>query len=413
MPHRVRQRVSLLDLPGLPLSIALACGPIEAPTPDAFAAMLRRLAAQRPEYRFFSLLDRERALWLQPAGAALDRHCDEMVVGLPSPMDDWDAALHELLVSHSAARPATFVVGPDFVAAVISHAIGDGTTNNSTVPELIRAALEGGTPTDIAAPGVAHPLARATTRFFGGDPRRVAALLRSSRPTPAGATALPQLAERRLPRFISARSKPGYVSALRELRASRPVKVSTPSLLFAATTRLMRAEGVVDKAGMMVLVDCRRYLRGGPVWGNFISGTYLSPADPSSAEDVNAAIRAALATGRPLAALAVAATRTTLRGRTRTRDSGGGSGAVLSLSHLGELRAYRDLPWLAADRRYLAGNTSERVDRIAVNFSELDDALHVTATFDDRTYSEAALGRVVAALCDDPRTALVDRPACP
>jgi hypothetical protein len=400
MPHRVGQRVSLLDLPGLPLS---------------FAEMLKRLAAQQPDYRFFSLLDRERALWLQPAGAALERHCDEMVVGWPTPIDDWDAALHAFLVAHSAARPVTFVVGPDFVAAVISHAIGDGTTNNATVPELIRAALGGATPTGLAAPGVAHPLARATTRFFGGDPRRVAALLRSSRPVPADGPAAPAPVEPRLPRFISARSRPGYVSALRELRASRPTRVSTPSLLFAATTRLMRAEGVVDQQGTMVLVDCRRYLRGGPVWGNFISGTYLSPADPSSPEDVNDAIREALATGRPLAALAVAAARTTLRGRTGTRGSGGGAGAVLSLSHLGELQAYRDLPWCdgATERRYVAGNTSERVDRIAVNFSELDDALHVTATFDDRTYSEAAIGRVVAALCEDPRTALADRRACP
>jgi hypothetical protein len=405
-------RVSLLDLPGLPLSIALAFGPIEAPTPDAFAAMLRRLAAQRPQYRFFSQLDRNRARWLQPAGAALDRHCEQMVVAYPSPMADWDAALHAFLVAHSAARPVTFVVGPDFVAAVLSHAVGDGTTNNRTVPELVRAALDGSTPVDLAAPGIGHPLARATMRFFAGDPRRAAALLRSSRPTPPAASEADHAAEARLPHFISVRSKPGYVSALRELRAGRPGKLSTPALLFAATTRLMRAEGVVDQEGMMVLVDCRRYLRGGPVWGNFISGTYLSPADPSSPEDVNAAIRTALATGRPLAALATAVTRRTLRGRTEALDSGGASGAVLSLSHLGELQAYRDLPWRdGAERRYVAGNSSERLDRIAINFSELDDALHVTATFDDLIHPEAALRRVVAALCDDPETVLADRPA--
>jgi hypothetical protein len=405
-------RVSLLDLPGLPLSIALAFGPIEAPSPDAFVAMLRRLAAQRPEYRFFSLLDRDRARWVQPTGDALDRHCEQMVVASASPMADWDDALHAFLIAHSAARPVTFVVGPDFVAAVLSHAVGDGTTNNRTVPQLVRAALDGTTPLDLAAPGIGHPLARATTRFFAGDPRRVAALLRSSRPTPPAEPAADHAAEAPLPHFISIRSKPGYVSALRALRGGRPAKVSTPALLFAATTRLMRVENVVDQEGMMVLVDCRRYLGGGPVWGNFISGTYLSPADPSSPEDVNAAIRTALATGRPLAALATAATRRTLHGRTRELDSGGGSGAVLSLSHLGELQPYRDLPWRdGAERRYVAGNSSERVDRVAINFSEFDDALHVTATFDDRTHSDAALRRVLAALCDDPETALADRPA--
>ena len=406
------ERVSLLDLPGLPLSIALAFGPIESPTPDAFVAMLRRLAAQRPEHRYFSLLDRDRARWLQPAGAALDRHCEEMVVGSDSPIGDWDDALHELLVAHSAARPVTFVVGPDFVAAALSHAVGDGTTNNRTVPELVRAALEGTTPLDLGAPGVGHPLARATLRFFAGDPRRVGALLRSSRPAPADAPAGEHGAESRLPHFVSVRSKTGYVSALRELRARRPNKVSTPSLLFAATTRLMRAREVVDQEGVMVLVDCRRYLRGGPVWGNFISGTYLSPADPSSPDDVNAAIRTALATGRPLAALATAATRRTLRGRTREFDSGGGSGAVLSLSHLGGLESYRDLPWLeGAERRYVAGNSSERIDRIAMNISEFDDALHVTATFDDGIHSATALRDVVAALCADPESVLADRPA--
>jgi hypothetical protein len=396
------RRVSILDRPGLPMAVSVGIGPIAPPGADAFRALLRRLAAEHPRHRLFSRLDPQRARWLAVRAGDLDAHCGQMVVESDLRIEEPGPLLARLLAEHGRARPATFVLGRDFLVAVLNHAVGDGAYVNRLVPGLLGAALGGETPGELLAPAMRYPLVRALVGFYGRDPGRLKTLLADPRPSPpvaheaSGRTA-PS------PRVVSVRSGAGFVATLRERRDLSSPGSSTPAVLFAAARRLLLAEGILDQAGMSVLFDCRRYLPGrNAVEGNFVAGAYILPED-ESADSVNGAIRGTIDTGRPLAALAVTAARGALAGR-RGDARGDGRSAALSLSHLGRLRAYESLPWRGDEplRRYVVGTTPRNVDQISLSFGEVGDVLHVSACFDDAFFPEAAVTRVVSALCGDP-----------
>lgn len=379
--------MALVDRPGLAISTALVFGPLETPSADALRLALRRLADVQPRHRLFARLDRRRLRWLHPEPAELDARCDELVVELDFDVVRPASTIERLLAVDCGEAPIRLLLGPDAAGAVFTHAFGDGVYLNDLLPELIRAAHADRAP--YLPVETAPPLFRTVARFYLTRPARIARLLGTPRGTPAAET--PKAGA---PRWgvLHARSAPGFYAELRGRRAAEAPGPSVATLLFAA------ARGAADRrlglpgGGLTLVADCRRYARK-RVPGNFSTGLRLPVADPRSPEAVGDALQAALAAGRPLAALALAAL-----GSVRPRHGGASGRPDLCLSYLGHLRTYRDLPWLDDARTTYAGiGTPHNPGEVDLTLTELGGALQVTAVFDRGRYAAAD----VAALLDD------------
>jgi hypothetical protein len=181
---------------------------------------------------------------------------------------------------------------------------------------------------------------------------------------------------------------------LREQRGAEGRRASSAATLFA------EARGAADRrlglpsAGLTIVADCRRYAHRRHVPGNFSTGLRLAVTDARSPEAVAGAIQDAIAAGRPLATLALAA----LGSARRPAAGGVACRPDLSLSYLGHLRAYRDLPWTDFSSATYAGiGTPHNPGEVNLTLAELADTLQVTAVFDRGRYDVAD----VAALLDD------------
>jgi hypothetical protein len=379
-------RVALVDRPGLAISTAVVFGPLEPPSADALRLALRRLADRQPRHRLFARLDRRRLRWVHPAPIELEARCAALVedgldLGRP------DRTVERLRGLELGEEPIRLLVGPDGAGAVFTHAFGDGGYINDLLPELLRAARDDRAP---RLPAESAPrLLRTAARFYLSRPSRIGRLLRVPRGTPA-----PQAPGMGAPRWsvLPARSAAGYYEELRDRRTGARPGPSVAAMLFVAARRAAERRLGLPGGGLTVVADCRRYA-GRHVPGNFSTGLRLSAAGPRSPEAVADELRSALAAGRPLATLALAAL-----GSLRP-----GAGAVpcrpdLCLSYLGHLRAYRDLPWLDDARTaYVGIGTPHNPGEVDLTLAELGGALQATAVFDRGRYAPAD----VAALLDD------------
>jgi hypothetical protein len=385
----LERRIALVDRPGLAISTAVVFGPLEAPSADAFRRALRRLAADHPRHRLFARVDRQRARWLHPGTTELAARCTELVVEDELDVVRPGRTLERLLAVDCGDDPVRILVGPTGAGAVFTHAFGDGAYINDLLPELLRAAREDRAPR--LPVESAQPLFRAAAGFYLRRPGRIVRLLGA----PRGALPAEELSAAP-PRWgvLHARSAPGFFTRLRHDRIADGRHVSSAATVFADARRAADRRLGLPCAGLTIVADCRRYARRRHVPGNFSTGLRLAVTDARSPEAVGQAIQEAIAAGRPLATLALAALGSARRG----------SGAAapcrpdLSLSYLGHLRAYRDLPWLDGVRGTYAGiGTPHNQGEVNLTLAELGDALQVTAVFDRGRYAVAD----VAALLDD------------
>jgi hypothetical protein len=386
----LERRIALVDRPGLAISTAVVFGPLETPGADALRRALRRLAADQPRHRLFARLDRGRARWLHPGATELEQRCAELVVEDELDVARPERTMERLLALDCGDQPIRLLVGPDGAGAVFTHAFGDGAYINELLPELLRAAREDRAPR-LPVEG-AQPLFRAVARFYLRRPRRIARLLAAPR------GALPADEPAALPPrwgVLHARSAPGFFTHLRHQRIADGRRVSSAATVFADARRAADRRLGLPCAGLTIVADCRRYARRRNVPGNFSTGLRLAVSDARSPEAVAEAIKEAIAAGRPLATLALAALGSARRG----------TGAVtvcrpdLSLSYLGHLRAYRDLPWLDGARATYAGiGTPHNPGEVNLTLAELGDALQVTAVFDRGRYAVADVAALLADL---------------
>lgn len=391
------RRLALVDRPGQTLSVAFVIGPVEVPAADDLRTALRRFAAVRPEHPFFRLVDTSSGRWLPLERGALDAHCAELVVEGVSPAGDPGRVATAALGVDRGSRPGLLLLGRDTVTVVFTHALGDAASVNGLTAELLVAAVENRAPLAPTRGLTRLALPRALGRLYGRHPRLVADLVASNRPRPdAGAERSPAAPSPR--RVVAARSEPGFLAELRERRRAAGFDASTAAVVFAASARRVADAGLLEPRTLSVLVDCRRYLPpGAAVEGNFATAITLAPADPGSPEAVAAELQAAIAVGRPLAALALGGIRA---GHTAPRPAA----PTLAVNHLGGLCSCESVPWRGdpSGWRYVNGSTALNPGELSLGFHGLGGALHVAASFDPSRFRPETVAAVVDDLCSEP-----------
>jgi len=356
---RAGRRLSRRDRGWLGTDLYRVVGPLAGPAPAALRAALRAAHAGAPGAPLLCRLDRTGYRWvpLDPAGFA--------------------ARLPALVLSTGVPSTGPESTGPDSTAR--------------------------------AGPGPGRP--RALARHFGTAPATVLPALRVRRPPVpdpgTGPAAVPAP-----PVHLHARTGAGALDALRRHRDRYAPGVSVVAAVAAALYRTLdRGAGTPLAPGLVVLVNARRYLpSASTVDGNFAWGQYLEPGDPGDPGAVDAALRAELAGGRPLAMLALRDARALLpawppQARARPAPGTGGTGPlVLTVTHYGRLDGYRGLPWRvpAPDRCFLAAPAPAGPTGITVALAELDGVLHLSAGCHPGTVAPQRVRHALELVAADP-----------
>ncbi|GIH13865.1 hypothetical protein Raf01_20370 [Rugosimonospora africana] len=378
------------------------------------------------EYAYLMDSDVSVLVWPEPGTAesvavAAARAAVEQRTGERTGIEPHEVAtaetLREALTSRGLGdRPLRVLVCGEFVGIRMSHAIGDARVFNTLVAEIFGAGAAG-RPPRLAFPRPTRlPLARASLRFFGRDPRRVVTLLKTPRPVleepPADE---PRRAWQPDVSATYIRSEPGTLSALRTWRDTHQPGVSAAAVLFAAARAAFEECGLQPgDPGMMILVDARRYLpKGATVDGNFAPAQYVIPSDTLDPRAIHEVMSATIAAGRPLSSLALRdlyALRarfspTSPPAQVRVKPS-----PQLTITHIGRLDGYySELPWACPPeyRMMLSAPTPGGPEAVTVTFAEMDGELHLNVTFHRSTFEEKAMRRIGELICADP-VALVE-----
>lgn len=385
-------------------------GPFRGITADGLCASLSRLHAQDPAMAALCRIDQAAMRWVPLSGAdfAVYRHRLVADAGGTGDPADADTVTRLLIDEPLDERPMLLVVRGGYIGLKLSHVVGDGRVVNALLPELLHATAADRPPRPPFPAATRLPAVRAIARHFSRHPTGLAAAVRREQP-PGPPPGEPTVDWKPAVEYCSVRS----ATALRAARAWRDAHapgVSAASVLFAATTAALARCGLDPKPGMVVLVDARRYLPpGATVDGNFSWGQYLRPADPADPRQVYAALGGELAGGRPAMMIGLRAARLTLSRAAAAphaapRTVPARPRPALTLTHIGRLDPYRDLPWTgpAEEWRNISVPTVSGPEAITVSFSELGSTLYVNASFHGSTFDPAPVRRAVELICADP-----------
>ncbi len=386
-------------------------GPFEGVSVAGLRAALASMHAVRPEHPAVCLLDRRAGRWRQLSTVEFAAHVEDAVIAVGEPTAD--AVARHLVGVRLADRPLVLAVGGGFVGLKLSHAVGDGRVVNAVLPALIRAAARR-VPAQQPPPSGRLPLVRAALHHFGRHPGRVPGALVVSRPpgdAPGDA--------------VEWRADPDYVSigstnALTDIRSFRDRRlpgVSTAAIQFAALAAALERTGLPPRGpGVVVLVDAWRYLPAGyGADGNFSWGLYLRPASLTDPKAVHEALTTQLYAGSALAALALRTGRLLLSPGAPPLPAPDRVPAEprprLSLTHIGRLDAYLDLPWACPpeQRRNISVPTTSGPEAITASFSELAGVLHLNLSFHRSTFDSRAVREAAELACRHPVQALFSR----
>jgi hypothetical protein len=414
-PSRTTRRVALRDRRWIPGESIRVIGPIDAITAPRLRHTLAVLHRAAPRSPIVSRLDRAAGRWVDLTPEEFSRNADALVLGVHEHgATDATSVVQQLIDAPLHDRPALLAAGAGFAGMKISHAVGDGTVFNTIFPELLRAAAAARVP-HIAMTSVRMPLMRAAARHYGRDPLRLASIVNTPRPVlPAGSTSAPMRLWQPAWAHRAACSERTTVRRVRDWRDRRAPGVSVASVLFAAVFSAFRRCGFgTAMPGLMVPVDARRYLPAGMVLGgNFAAGQYIAPADPANPQAVQVALDQAIRSGRPLTTLALRNLYSML-GRDSTSQPTQVSvqpQPQLTLTHLGRLTGYSDLPWTggAEARQFLTAQRPGEPENVTVSIAEMDGALHVSASFHDTTFTPTEVARALTLFCEDPIALMAD-----
>ncbi len=387
-------------------------GPFTGVTAAGLRTALAQLHAADPWHPAVCVLDRAGNRWLSLSAREFAERSAGLVVSVPDPGGDEDAAADAvaryLVDLPLGDRPLVFAHCRGFVGAKMSHVLGDGRITNAVLPRLIGAAAGQPAPAAPAVSPTRLPLASALVRQFGRRPDRLLDLFPVARPpaAPPG-----ERAWRPDPAYVSTRSG----RALGEIRAWRDAhlpRVSVAAIQFAVLAAAFREVGLpVAGSGAVFLVDARRYLRPGrPVPGNFVWGLYLRPGDLTDPAAVHRTLATELRGGSVLAMLALRAGRLLLApGRAAAPPPAPTTVAAdprprLTLTHIGRLDAYRDLPWtgVPGQWRTISVPTTSGPESVTASFAELSGVAHLNVSFHRSTFDPGRVREAVELACAHP-----------
>ena len=392
-------RMPAYDRVFLGVEVTKVVGPFAGVTADRIRAALAGLHALDPAHPAVCALEPDR--WRPLTGAEFAAR--ELVVTVPSGPPD---ALAEWGQHHLALgdRPLVFGVSDGYVLAKFAHALGSGAYLNQLVAALLRAAVSGQPPEVPPVRQDRFLLTRAVLRHFARHPGAAVRLLRTPRPAPPVPARTRTVAGWRGSNTVrSDRSAEGAVAELRAWRDRYAPGTSVASLVFAGLVNAFGQVGLEpDPAGLVLLVDGRRYLRknwqAGP---NFVVGQYLAVPDPRDPRDIHRTLHAAMASGRPLAALA----QRLLRGpganaATDARNIPDPTRPRLILT-FGRLDMFADLPWMGEIRHTSVSKVGEP-DALSVAGWELNGGLHLAASFHSAVFPPDAVAAALRLFCSAP-----------
>jgi hypothetical protein len=404
--------MSLRDRGWLPMDTVRSVGPLAGVTATGLRETLIRLHRDHPTYHPVCRVDTESFQWVPIPGPEFAARTQDMVVEIEAGgREPAEAAAWRVAEEPMGDRPVFFALCDGFVGMKFTHALGDGKISNAFMPEVLSAAAAGRPVVPPFPHPVRLPLLRASVRHFGRHPAQFAQALRVRRPPVVEAPAdelmvawKPQLAH------YAGRSTTQVVKDFRTWRKANLPDVGMAAIVFAAIASALDRAGIgTDRAGLVTLIDARRYLKPDQaVNGNFAVGQYITPASMTDPAAVDAALKAEIASGRGLAMMALrdahfllapshAATPRHTQVRSRPRPE-------LTLTHIGRLDSLRDLPWAAAeeDRRTISIPSVGGPEALTVSIAEMFGALHLNTTFHSSTFDPAAVAMAIDLVRTDP-----------
>jgi hypothetical protein len=383
----------------LGVEVTKVVGPFTGITPSGIRAALNSLHEADPTHPAVCALEPE--LWrpLSPAEFAARELIVEVPAMAPDALAEWGQ--HRLTLGD---RPLVFAVRDGYVLVKFAHSLGSGAYLNELVAALLRAAVSGRPP---AVPPVCQDrflLTKAVLRHFARHPGSALRLLRTPRPSVAPAPRTRTVVGWRATNTVrSDRTPVGVTDEIRAWRDRYAPGTSLASIVYAGLVNAFHEVGLTpDPAGLVLLVDGRRYLRKGWQAGpNFVVGQYLAVPDPRDPRDIHRALHAAMATGRPLAALA----QRILRGPAGT---GGADARNIPdptrprlILTFGRLDMFADLPW-AGESRHTSVSRVGEPDALSVAGWELGGALHLAASFHSGVLPADAVAAALRLFCSAP-----------
>lgn len=339
------------------------------------------------------------------------------------PIQEKLALLHASLSTPSGLR--VYIAG-DYFITDIPHAVFDGVM----VVQLwlyLTSWKRDVTPQWAQAPEIEPHLVTALMRYVATHPRALVGLTRATVRRPPSA---PPLGELRpvdeSPPVTGDPDESRWCTRSARLSADRLTEIgrwrdvyaphcSGAVILMAVLTRAMRAAEIPLAPHIHVVVDGRRYdTRLRNYLGNAAVGINLPFSQPYSPDALQTELSAAIASGRPLAAMLASSFGQwmSLR-RRRARASPAGPmtpdvGTVLSFSHLLGLDTMPDGHWIGGFDAHVFGALTEPVDErgIAILMPKMRDHYDLSASFNLRHHSTESVDTALRMATDDPVTLL-------
>ncbi|MEV4640073.1 hypothetical protein AB0J80_22260 [Actinoplanes sp. NPDC049548] len=402
------RRVTARDAAWSSVEFFRVLGPFPDVPVDAVRRSLIALHAQRPTSRFVCRLDHRRGRWVPLSATGFAQWVDRLIVPMGAGLDA-DACARVLNAEVLEDRPMVLAAGGRFGGLRASHSVGDARVTDALLAEVLAAATTGRTATYPVPRPDRLPWVRAFAHQFGGHPGRLPAAVRIRRPPPPATSAASGAGRHLTVAYASAASAPGTLTQVRKWRDEHAPGVAVSAVLFSAMYATMRRNlGEPDPAGFVVLVDARRYLPAGlTVEGNFVWGEHVRPTSPEDPAAVAAAVAELVRSRRVLTMLGLHNLRSALHrvgapmlrtpGRSRAVTPATPARPHLTVTYLGRNDSFAALPWSLHDQARIIGVVSPSGPRgITVAMDELDDALHITASyhpevFDSRTVTAAVV----------------------
>ena len=296
--RRARSRIAVArrDRPWVDAYVGGLFGPVSPPPIDDIRRALATLAYHHPGFRFTWGLDATRRHW------KIDDDIESLVVERDPPADVSVGRWLDAITSDDTLRtPFALIRYPQFFGYKMSHSLGDGGIFTSFFPALF-ATIESGEPYPWPfTQGPRFPLALAVCRTFGSNPALVRKVFADrppqQAPIPAG-TEIPWQPSRRT-LFVG-------IPTARFDEMAEQAKHFAPgagriALQMTLILRSLLHCGLQVQPIISLLVDLRRYRRPELIDGNFAAGVPLHWDSSVSPSALSTAIRATLASARPLA----------------------------------------------------------------------------------------------------------------
>ncbi|MFW0796611.1 hypothetical protein AAFP30_22595 [Gordonia sp. CPCC 205515] len=305
--------MAALDLQHSRRRSASVFGPTDVPPRDVVIARLTAMAAAGPAFRIGLTPSTTEIRW---------RRALSDISGSVTEADEPDGdplALLDILRELPETGLRVVLAG-DHMAIDFSHGLGDVALSQAIVDVVI-----GGLPvTDTHWSRYQHrisPLAVASARTFGSDPRRLRDLLRfhRSRPAPepvAAVTTHPM--ERTAPSACTIRIPDDEIDALRSLRDRNLPGVSMFAIYTCALLRAFDGAGIPFNPEVILPFDARPYLpKRLDTLASFSAGLAFGLHPGTTPTDLQAMLSESAAMGRPVANLLVSTCKIRLAGRSR------------------------------------------------------------------------------------------------